>query len=97
MLPQCDRVLTRPDQALPIASREATMSKRYFLLPATIALAAAMLIGAARTGSAAEAPVSSTVSQSTGAGQAQSGTVPALPVPAGSILPPAGMVGFGWG
>ncbi len=73
------------------------MSKRNFLLPATIVLAAALLIGATRTGSAAETQVFSTVLQPTAAGQTQSQTVTAPPVPAGSIQPPAGMVGFGWG
>ena len=96
MLPQCDRVLTRPDQALPIASREAVMSKRYFLLPATIALAITMLIGATRTGSAAETPVSSTVSQKDGAGQSDTGAKPAQATPVQYSVP-LGTVGFGWG
>ncbi len=68
-------------------------------LPA-IALAWALLIGATGAGSAAEmrqAPVPATASQPAGASQAEPETSAAPTATASPTLPPAGMVGFGWG
>jgi hypothetical protein len=63
-------------------------------------LGAALLIGSARAGSAAEItaiPVSAPVSQAEDAGQATPRPAPAATEPAQPALPSVGAVGFGWG
>ena len=65
-------------------------------------LGAALLVGAAQAGSAAEitaiqvsAPIFVPVSQDAGPGRP--GTTPAATTPAQSTIPAVGAVGFGWG
>jgi hypothetical protein len=76
------------------------MRRRIGILPAAIALAVGLLIGAGGTGAAAgtiQAPASATMSQPAGGGQADPQAAAAPAAPDSPMLPPAGTVGFGWG
>jgi hypothetical protein len=75
--------------------------QRFIVLPAAVALAAGLLIGATTAGSAAEMIQSpdlpTTASQPADAGPAEPEAPAASTAPANAMVPPAGTVGFGWG